>query len=41
MHKATASSGINKKKKKYNDLAEKDRERYQTEMEQYNANLGI
>ena len=30
-----------KKKKKYNDLAEKDRERYQTEMEQYNANLGV
>tara|TARA_Y100000591_G_C21217113_1_gene398203 strand:- start:77 stop:487 length:411 start_codon:yes stop_codon:yes gene_type:complete len=30
-----------KKKKKYNDLAEKDKERYQNEMEQYNANLGI
>ena len=30
-----------KKKKKYNDLAEKDRERYQADMEQYNANLGI
>ena len=30
-----------KKKKKYNDLAEKDRERYQAEMEQYNANLGV
>ena len=30
-----------KKKKKYNDLAEKDRERYQADMEHYNANLGI
>ena len=30
-----------KKKKKYNDLAEKDRERYQAEMEQYNENLGV
>ena len=30
-----------KKKKKYNDLAEKDRERYQAEMEKYNSELGM
>jgi hypothetical protein len=29
-----------KKKKKYNDLAEKDRERCQTEMDKYTAELG-
>ena len=30
-----------KKKKKYNDLAEKDRERYNAEMEAYTAELGM
>ena len=30
-----------KKKKKYNDLAEKDRERFNAEMEKYNAELGL
>jgi len=30
-----------KKKKKYNDLAEKDRERYQAEMEKYTSELGM
>ena len=30
-----------KKKKKYIDLAEKDRERYQAEMEKYNSELGM